>query len=335
MQTAYSDHPPLVCALVYDRLCTFEYGLCVEVFSPERPEISGPLYRFKTVAAEPGPLTAMGGLSVRADEDLSVLNRADLILVPGWRGSGSPPPSGLLDALRRAHANGARIASICSGVFVLAAAGLLNGKKATTHWRYAKELATRYPAIEVLPDILYIEDGTMLTSAGSAAGLDLCLHIVRGDYGPDVANAIARSLVIPAHRDGGQAQFIPTPVAPRQTGNLAPVLDRLRARLDEHWTVASMAGLANMSRRSLLRRFRDACGESPIVWLTRERISKARDLLETTDAGVERVGEAVGFSAPETFRLHFKRHVGTSPGRYRAQFRPAAVARDPAPHSRR
>lgn len=313
--------PPLVCTIVYDQLCTFEYGLCVEVFSVERREIPGPLYRFKTIAAEPGPLRAAGGLTVAGDPDLAGLADANLILVPGWRAASENPPSDLLCALRAAHGHGARIASICSGVFVLAAAGLLDGKRATTHWRYAADLAARYPAIDVQPDILYIDDGDVLTSAGSAAGLDLCLHVVRGDYGFEIANQIARSLVIPAHREGGQAQYVPGPVARRETGSLAPVLDHLRAHLGETWTIATIADLAHMSRRSLLRRFHESCGESPIVWLTRERIARARDLLEATDAALDHVAEAVGFAAPETFRLHFKRHLSISPGRYRSRFR--------------
>lgn len=313
--------PPLVCTLVYDQLCTFEYGLCVEVFSIDRPEIPGPLYRFRTIAAEPGNLRAAGGLTVSGDLDLAGLADADLILVPGWRKAGEEPPAELLRALRSARSNGARIASICSGVFVLAAAGLLDGRRATTHWRYAADLAARHPTIEVQPDILYIDDGDVLTSAGSAAGLDLCLHIVRGDHGFETANQIARSLVIPAHRDGGQAQYVPGPVARRETGNLAPVLDQLRSRLGETWSIAAIADLANMSRRSLLRRFHQSCGETPIAWLTRERITRARELLETTKAPLDHVAETVGFAAPETFRMHFKRNLGISPGRYRAQFR--------------
>jgi len=313
--------PPLVCTLVYDQLCTFEYGLCVEVFSIERPEIRGPLYRFKSVAVEPGSLRAAGGLTVSGDRDLGSLADAALILVPGWRNIEEEPPANLLQALRDASAKGARIASICSGVFVLAAAGLLDGKRATTHWRYAAALSTRFPEVDVQPDVLYIDDGNVLTSAGSAAGIDLCLHIVRGDYGFEIANQLARSLVIPAHRDGGQAQYVPGPVPRRETGNLAPVLDQLRSRIAENWTIAGIAALANLSRRSLLRRFHQSCGETPIAWLTRERIAKARDLLETTNAPLDHVAEIVGFAAPETFRLHFKRQLGISPGRYRTQFR--------------
>ncbi len=316
-----SPAAPLVCTLAYDRLCTFEYALCVEVFSLNRPEITGPFYRFETICIEPGPFAAAGGLSVDGNHDLTRLRAADLVLVPGWRDPGERPPSTLLDALRDAHEAGGRIASICSGVFVLAAAGLLSGRRATTHWRYVERLRAAYPDIEVLPDILYVDDGDVLTSAGSAAGLDLCLHIVRKDHGAALANQLARTLVIPAHRDGGQTQYIPAPVAPRERGSLAPVLECLQTRLDEHWTLADMAALAAMSQRTLLRRFRESCGESPIAWLTRARIARARDMLETTDADLAGIAHAVGFGAVETFRLHFRRLVGTSPSRYRTQFR--------------
>ena len=314
---------PLVCTLVYDQLCTFEYGLCVEVFSLQRPEIPEPLYRFKSVAMETGPLRATGGLEVIADEDLSLLLEADLILIPGWRGAAIDPPDHLLQTLRKAHQRGARIASICSGVFVLAAAGLLDGKQATTHWRYAAPLQSRYPQIDVQPDILYVDEGSILTSAGSAAGLDLCLHIVRTDHGASIANQIARSLVIPAHREGGQAQYIPSPVPKRHSGSLGPLLDQVRGSLEVSWTISSLAGLANMSKRTLLRRFQETCGESPLSWLTRERISRAKVLLETGDHPLPHIMEAVGFSSPETFRLHFRRQVGVSPGRYRERFQPS------------
>ncbi|MEM8813750.1 MAG: transcriptional regulator FtrA [Pseudomonadota bacterium] len=312
---------PLVAALAYDRLCTFEYGLCVEVFGLSRPEIPQPLYRFRTIAIEDGPLRAAGGLTVQADAGLHDLTKADLILVPGWRGLTEDPPQPFLRALQEAHRRGARLASICSGVFVLAAAGLLEGRRAATHWRYADPLQDRYPTLRVDADVLYIDDGSILTSAGSAAGLDLCLHIVREDHGPDVANAIARSLVVPAHREGGQTQFIPSPVPTRRSGGLGPVLDLIRAHLSETWTVDRIASKAHMSRRTLLRRFRSGCGESPMAWLTRERISRAKDMLAGSNAGLDDIAASVGFETPETFRYHFKRQVGTSPGRYRNQFR--------------
>ena len=312
---------PMVHTLAYDQLCTFEYGICVEIFSLTRPEIGGPLYQFRTIAVETGPLTAAGGLTVTADDDLTALDQADIVLVPGWRSIGDVPADYVCRALRRAHDNGARIASICSGIVVLAAAGLLAGRRATTHWRYVQPIRQRFPDIDIIPDVLYVDEGDVLTSAGSAAGIDLCLSMVRADHGADVANAIARSLVIPAHRDGGQRQFIPQPVPVGRPGELAAVFDTLRANIATPWTVDDIAALATTSRRTLLRRFQEATGQSPTAWLTGERIRKARDLLETTNSDIGAIADAVGFGAPETFRMHFRRHLGISPSRYRAQFK--------------
>ena len=206
-----SGHPPhsRVVTVVYDGLCTFEYGCVYEIFGLPRPELDRPWYRFEVCAAEPGPLRAAGGLAVQAPGDLGIVERADTVVVPGWKGADVPPPRPLLDGLVRVVERGGRVASICSGVFVLAAAGVLDGRRATTHWRYTETLARRYPRINVDPDVLYVDEGPVLTSAGSAAGLDLCLHIVRRDHGTAVANNVARRLVLAPHRDGGQRQFVP------------------------------------------------------------------------------------------------------------------------------
>ncbi len=314
------ETPPLVCVLAYDGLCTFEFGICVEVFGLPRPELRVPWYRFAVVAVEPGPLRATGGVSVDAPSNLDVLETAALILVPGWRGAEAPVPAALCSALQAAHRRGARIASICSGVFVLAAAGFLSGRRATTHWRYADRLREYDPSITVLPDVLYVDEGSILTSAGSAAGLDLCLHIVRSDFGAEISNNVAQRLVLPAHREGGQMQFVPRPVSQRRTGAIGPLLDSLQRRLNEPWTVTAMAGLAGVSPRTFLRRFQNATGESPGVWLTGQRIAFARELLETTSAGVAIVAERAGFGSPETLRHHFRRRFGISPTSYRASF---------------
>jgi AraC family transcriptional activator FtrA len=319
------SQPPQVCVLAYDGLCTFEFGICVEVFGLPRPELERPWYRFRVVAVEPGPLRATGGIRIEADAGLKALGRADIILVPGWRGMDEPVPEPLIAALRRAHKRGARIASICSGVFVLAAAGLLDGKRATTHWRYAEALQRRFPAVTVEPDVLYVDEGGVLTSAGSAAGLDLCLHMVRRDYGAEIANQVAKRLVLPAHREGGQAQFIPRPVSARREASLAPLLDKVRTRLQEDWPVARLAMEAGMSPRTLLRRFRDATGESPGGWLTAERLAHARMLLEITALDMDGVAEACGFGSTESLRHHFRRAMGLSPSVYRGRFRPVAV----------
>jgi AraC family transcriptional activator FtrA len=204
--------PPLVAALVYDRLCTFEFGIVVEAFALPRPELKVPWYRFTVCAIGGERVTATGGVTIQAQSGLAALNRADVIVIPGWRDVNEDPPRLLLSALQRAYRRGARVVSLCSGVFVLAAAGLLDGRRATTHWRYTDRLAARYPRIAVEPDVLYVDEGRVLTSAGSAAGIDLCLHIIRTDYGADIANRVAKRLVVPPHREGGPAQYISMPV---------------------------------------------------------------------------------------------------------------------------
>lgn len=310
---------PLVCVLAYDGLPLFELGIATEVFGLSRPEFDT-WYDYKIVAGEPGPLTATGGIRIEAEYDLTHLEQASLIIVPGWRGPEAPVPFGLAKALIAAHQRGVRIASICSGVFLLAACGFLGGKKATTHWRHVAKLEKFYPEIVVQPDVLYVDEGQILTSAGSAAGIDLCLHIVRQDFGSDVANKVARRLVLPAHREGGQAQFIPRPVPKERGGKIAPLLDEVRLRLNEDWSVDRMASTAGLTPRTLLRRFHDTAGESPQAWVTAERVERAKELLETTGLGVTEIAEATGFGAPETLRHHFKRRVGTSPLNYRSQF---------------
>ncbi len=241
--------------------------------------------------------------------------------MPGWRGVDVPAPRPLLEALKRVPARGGRLVSICSGVFVLAAAGVLDGRRATTHWRYAELLARRYPDIRVDADVLYVDDGPVLTSAGSAAGLDLCLHIVRRDHGAAVANNVARRLVLAPHRDGGQQQFVAAPLA-REAGNgrLAALLDWLPAHLDEPLTGADLARRAGMSLRAFQRRFRETVGTTPGEWLTRQRVARARELAETTQLPMERLAAEAGFGSVETLRHHFRRLVGTTPGRYRRSF---------------
>ena len=317
------EHPPhsTVVALAYDGLCTFEFGCTYEIFGLPRPELDRPWYRFEVCAAEPGPLGAAGGLAVRAPHDLDLIEGADTVVVPGWRSPDAPPPGPLLAALARVPERGGRLVSICSGVFVLAAAGVLDGRRATTHWRYSEVLARRYPRVRVDPDVLYVDEGPVLTSAGSAAGLDLCLHIVRRDHGAEVANNVARRLVLAPHRDGGQRQFVETPVACRgDTGRLAALLEWLPAHIDEAPSVADLARRAGMSLRSFQRRFREATGMAPGDWLNRQRVARARHLAETTDLTVEQLATRSGFGAVETLRHHFRRLVGTTPTGYRRTF---------------
>lgn len=312
---------PLVVALAYDGLCTFEFGLAVEVFGLPRPEMGPDWYHFAVAGVEPGPLRATGGIRLLIDGGLDLIDQAGTIVVPGWRGADVPVPAALIAALRRAVVRGARVLSICSGVFVLAAAGLLDGRRATTHWRHAARLAADYPAIAVDPDVLYVDEGQVLTSAGSAAGLDLCLHLVRRDFGAAAANRVARRLVMPAHRDGGQAQFIERPV-PRLPveAKLGPLIDQVLAGLDQPHGLADLAARAGMSLRSFIRRFKSATGMAPGEWLLEQRLNRARDLLEQGGTGVEQVALACGFGTAASLRHHFRQRFGLPPAAYRARF---------------
>lgn len=308
---------PLVCAIAYDGLCTFEFGIAVELFGLSRPEFDD-WYRFAVVKAEPGPIRAVGGITMDAEDDLTLLQQASLIIVPGWRGAETPVPEALRHALQSAHANGARIASICSGVFVLAAAGLLDGKNATTHWRYTDLLTAKFPQINVDPDVLFFENDGIYTSAGSAAGLDLGLHIIRQDFGAKAAASVARRLVLPAQRDGGQRQFIPRPEPKARIGSgLAALQDRVRATLNEDWPIERMAQTAGTSSRTLARRFHEELGTTPLSWLKVERVTRAAELLETDHIPLADVWDICGFGSAETFRRDFRKVMGVPPAKYR------------------
>jgi AraC family transcriptional regulator, transcriptional activator FtrA len=310
----------LVVALAYDRLCTFEFGCVVELFALERPELGVDWYDFKVCAVEPGPIRAAGGITVQAPYQPELLVLADTIVIPGWRDADEAPPPALLEAIRAAHARGARLCSICSGVFVLAAAGVLDGLRATTHWRYTERLARRHPRVMVQPDDLYVDQGRIITSAGSAAGIDMLLHLVRRDYGARVGNLVAQRLVVAPHREGGQAQFLPRPMALDEQGRLSRLMDWLRANPALQHTVKSMAAQAAMSARTLQRQFQDATGMGPVEWLTRERVAIAKDLLEVADVPLAQVAERAGFGSEESLRHHFRRLAATSPGAYRRRF---------------
>jgi len=310
----------LVVVLAYDRLCTFEFGCAVELFALERPELGVDWYDFAVCAIEPGPIRAAGGITLAAPFAPELLEKADTIVIPGWRDADEAPPPAILDQLRAAHARGARLCSICSGVFLLAAAGLLDGRRATTHWRYTERLARRYPSIDVQPDDLYVDAGQVITSAGSAAGLDMLLHLVRRDYGARIGNLVAQRLVVPVHREGGQAQYLPRPMAHDEQGRLSKLMDWVRAHPSQAHTVASMARRAAMSPRTLQRQFQEATGQGPVEWLIRERIAIVKDLLETADLPLAQVAERAGFGSEESLRHHFRRLAATTPGAYRRQF---------------
>ncbi|WP_206957069.1 transcriptional regulator FtrA [Trinickia acidisoli] len=322
---------PVVGVLAYDGVNAFEFGIAVEVFGLRN--MGANWYRVVVCADQPKhPLLLGFGVKLLTDAGLACLEEASTIIVPGWHDIDAVPPEPLLETLRHAHARGVRIASICSGVFVLAAAGLLDGRRAAVHWAQADALARRYPNLLVDPRVLYVDDGDILSSAGRAAGLDLCVHIVRRDYGAAVANEVARRLVIPAHREGGQAQFISVPV--RDEGDpLADVLAWARMHLDEDMTIDTLADKTGMSRRTFIRHFERATGVSPGEWVLQERITQARQLLEDTAMPIEDVATACGFGSADTLRHHFRVRFGTSPGRYRASLlhdpQPQRLARQP------
>jgi AraC family transcriptional regulator, transcriptional activator FtrA len=311
---------PLVVALLYDGLCTFEFGITAEIFGLARPEMGLSWYRFASCAVDDGPMRAHGGLVIMADSDPELIQQADIIVVPGWRGADAAVPEALCRQLRAAHQRGARLASICSGAFVLAATGLLSGGTATTHWRYAGKLRDAYPDIKVDDASLYRAHNRIFTSAGSAAGIDLMIDIVRQDFGATAANSVARRLVIAAHRSGGQAQFLERPVATREGLAIAPLLETIRSTLKENWTVERMADECRMGLRTFLRRFSEATGQTPGNWLIEERLEEAKRFLCQQHADMETIAETCGFGTAHTLRHHFRQKIGISPSEFRARF---------------
>jgi AraC family transcriptional activator FtrA len=311
---------PLVVALAYDGLCAFEFSCAAEVFGLPRPEFGTRWYKFETCALSGRNVRGQYGIKLTVDAGLERLAEAGTVVIPGWQAIDAKVPEATLAALRTARARGARLISICSGAFVLAATGLLDGRRAATHWRYAEELKKRFPAIEVDANVLYVDEGQLLTSAGSAAGLDLCLHLVRRDFGPALANQVARRLVIPPHRDGGQAQFLERPVEPSERSALTQLLETVRRRLHEPLRVRQLARWAAMSERTFMRRFQAATGASPATWITGLRLDRARELLESTQLSIDKIASQSGLGSAMTMRHHFRRRVGLSPLEYRRRF---------------
>ncbi|NIA56826.1 transcriptional regulator FtrA [Massilia sp. TW-1] len=309
-----------VAIVAYDGLCTFEFGCAIELFALERPELGVRWYSHAVCAVEPGPLRAMGGLTVHVPQGLDALAHADTIVIPGWRDRTEAPPAALVDALRAAHARGARICSICSGAYVLAYAGLLDGRQATTHWRYLDDLRTRFPRIGIDPSALYVEADGIVTSAGSAAGLDMLLHLVRSDFGADVANKVAQRLVIPAHRDGDQAQLVARPVPDAGVDTIARLMDQVRENIRAGHTVASMAADARLGTRTFQRKFKERTGLAPLAWLVRERVALAAQLLESRpQLAIDAIADLAGLGSAESLRRHFRAHGLAPPGRYRRE----------------
>jgi AraC family transcriptional regulator, transcriptional activator FtrA len=306
----------------------FELGVAAEVFALDRPELDvGWWYDLAVFGRRPGRLGAVGGFAIDVPHGLEALESARTVLLPGTPDVHRDPPAELLAALRAAHARGARLVSICSGAFVLAATGLLDGRRAATHWRYAELLAARFPAVEVDDRSLYVDGEDLLTSAGTAAGIDLCLHLIRRDHGADVANAVARRMVVSPHRSGDQAQFVEAPVPPSvQDDPVAVVQQWALEHLAERIGVPDMARAAHLSTRTLTRRFAEATGSSPARWLLEQRIAASAAILERTDTPVEDVGALVGIPSPAAFRRHFARIMGVPPSAYRRAFGAGAAA---------
>ncbi len=307
-----------VVVLAYDRAPTFELAIPLEVFGCEQ---LADQYRIITVAAEPGVLLTEHGWTIAARRRCPRLQRGDLLVVPGWRDIDSPPAPQLLDLVRRAKNQGARVASLCIGAFALAASGILDGRQATTHWRYSEELARRHPQIRIDPAALYVADGDVFTSAGTAAGIDLCLAILREDCGARLANAVSRQLVVAAHRHGGQAQFVhrPVPVAD-DADPVAATMHRMVAEPAARVSVNQFAESCHLSTRQYLRRFAQATGTSPYQWLLHQRVARAQELLETSSLNVDQVARACGFGDAVALRAHFRRRLGISPTQYRMSY---------------
>ncbi|WP_394433840.1 GlxA family transcriptional regulator [Streptomyces sp. SGAir0957] len=318
----------IVAVLLFSGGPIFESSIPLSVFGIDRQDAGVPRYRLLVCAGEEGPLRTTGGLELTAPHGLEAISRAGTVVVPAWRSITSPPPEEALDAIRRAHEEGARIVGLCTGAFVLAAAGLLDGRPATTHWMYAPTLAKRYPSVHVDPRELFVDDGDVLTSAGTAAGIDLCLHIVRTDHGNEAAGALARRLVVPPRRSGGQERYLDRSL-PEEIGAdpLAEVVAWALEHLHEQFDVETLAARAYMSRRTFDRRFRSLTGSAPLQWLITQRVLQAQRLLETSDYSVDEVAGRCGFRSPVALRGHFRRQLGSSPAAYRTAYR----ARRPQP----
>ncbi|MFS0911220.1 helix-turn-helix domain-containing protein [Microbacterium sp. 179-I 3D2 NHS] len=314
-----------VVVLVLAGALPLDVGIASEVFHPE----TGFPYRVSACGVEVGTVSGHGDFGYAVSRGLDALAEADTIIVPGYAPAGRPIPTEVVEALRAAASRGTRIASICYGAFALADAGLLDGLRATTHWDAAEKLAAQHPLIRVEPNVLFVDEGAILTSAGAAAGLDLCLHIVRRDLGVGAANDIARGLVTAPYRPGGQAQYLPKSRTAARGENLAATREWALSRLGQPLSIAALAAHARMSPRTFLRRFTEETGTTPLQWVLRARIDTARELLESTRLPIDQVADRVGLGTGANLRLHFRRMLGVAPSHYRATFAgsPEAPAR--------
>lgn len=310
-----------VSTLVLDGVSMFEFGVVCEVFGVDRSDDGVPTFDFKVCGPEPGRrLRTSVGATLTPDHGLDALLGADLVAIPAIPGYDAGYPQDALDAVRAAYDGGATVLTVCSGAFVAGAAGLLDGRPCTTHWLHADELARRHPTARVDRNVLYVDDGNLITSAGTAAGIDAALHLVRREFGAEIANKIARRMVVPPQREGGQRQYIEMPVPHRCSEGFAPHLDWILANLDKPHTVASLARRANMSARTFARRFVEETGRTPMQWVTDQRVLYARRLLEETDLDIDRVAARCGFGTATLLRHHFRRMIGVTPSDYRRRF---------------
>ena len=313
-----------VAVIVDDGSNPFELGVATELFGLRRPELARTWYKLTLCAARPSVRMHLGMFTMTGVAGLSAAAEADTVIVPNRPDPEVPADPAVLAAIRGAADRGARLVSFCTGAFTLAQAGVLDGRRATTHWRWADEFAHRFPAVRLEPDVLFVDDGDVLTAAGSAAALDLGLHLVHRDHGAEIANAVSRRLVFTGHRDGGQRQFVERPVPTVPDTSLGPVLEWARSRLDQPLTVSGLAARAATSAATLHRRFRAELGTTPLAWLTTERVTLACRLIERGEQRLDRVAEASGFGTAANLRLQLRRHTGLSPSAYRRRFGPAA-----------
>ncbi|MGF6954520.1 helix-turn-helix domain-containing protein [Paraburkholderia youngii] len=321
---AISDQAPrhVVAVVAFDRISPFHLSVPCVVFGEDRRGGGVPAFDFRVCAVETGALATTAGFSIAVTHGLEALADAQTIIVPSWRDPDETPSAALLDALRAAHARGALLVGLCLAAFVLAAAGILDGRPASTHWAWADDFARRYPRVRLDPDVLYVDDGDVLTSAGTAAGLDCCLHVLRKICGARVANHVARRLVVSPHRQGGQAQYVQQPMPPNPRGDrLSGLLDWVSGNLAAPHTLDTLAARALMSRRTFTRRFRLATGTTVGAWLLAQRLARAQQLLESTDESVEAIATGAGFGSAASLRQHFADAFRTSPSAWRREFR--------------